>query len=232
VECPRGGAAGQRARARYLLAYILRRRLWRVAGFFTTVGLGYAGNVVLTHAQLDRAKSLRGSLRRHAGRIRARWNALGTPWKFLCVAAAIGAQLALFPVLSEYVVLIPIGFMIPLVASGSRRSYAWVADSIFAATYKRYFGATHRAAARRLRTVRILQALRGGMRLLRMRYLAAWRLWKYDPRYRDPSGELWVSVFEPIRLWRARKLDGYIGRPLLGRRCAPGSGKSSHGANL
>ena len=41
----------------------------------------------------------------------------------------------------------------------------------------------------------------------------------YDPGYRDPSGELWVSVFEPARLWRQRKLDVYIGRPLFaGRR--------------
>jgi hypothetical protein len=51
-----------------------------------------------------------------------------------------------------------------------------------------------------------------------MRYLAAWRLWKYDPCYRDPSGELWVSVFEPVRLWRARKLDLYIGHPLFAGR--------------
>jgi hypothetical protein len=212
-----------------ILAYVLRRRIWRLAGFFSTVGLGYAGNVVLTHAQLERAKGLRGRLRRHAGQALAHWNALATPWKFLCVAAAIAIQLTLFPIISEYIVLIPIGFMIPFVAQGSRRLSAWVADSIFAATYRRYFGATHRAAARKLRTVSMLHALRGGVRLLRMRYLAAWRLWKYDPRYRDPSGELWVSVFEPIRLWRARKLDCYISRPLLGRRCGPGSAKPFRG---
>ena len=59
---------------------------------------------------------------------------------------------------------------------------------------------------------------RGAVRLGRMRYLTAWRLWKYDPQYRDPSGELWVSFFEPLRLWNERKLDLYIGRPLLARR--------------
>ena len=40
----------------------------------------------------------------------------------------------------------------------------------------------------------------------------------YDPGHRDSSGELWVSVFEPVRLWRERKLDVYIGRPLFAGR--------------
>jgi hypothetical protein len=201
-----------------VLAYVLRRRIWRIAGFFTTVGLGYSGSVVLTHARLERARGWRGTLRRHTSRMRQRWIALGTPWKLLCVAAAIATQIALFPVASQYVLLIPIGFMIPLVAHATRRLYAWGADSIFAATYRRYLGAAHRTAARKLRTLAPLNALHAGMRLLRMRYLAAWRLWKYDPRYRDASGELWVSFFEPVRLWRARKLDCYIGRPLFARR--------------
>jgi len=206
-----------------VLAYILRRRIWRIAGFFTTVGLGYSGNVVLTQAQLERAKGWRGTLRRHATHMRQRWNALGTPWKFLCVAAVAAMQIVFFPVVSEYVLLIPIGFMIPLVAHGTRRLYAGLADSIFAATYRRYFGSTHRAAARRLRTLAPLHAARGGVRLMRMRYRAGWRLWKYDRCYRDPSGELWVGVFEPVRLWRARKLDLYIGHPLFARRRGPRS---------
>jgi len=201
-----------------VLAYVLRRRIWRIAGFFTTVGLGYSGNVVLTQAQLERAKGWRGTFRKYAGRMRNRWNALGATWKFLCVAAMIAAQIALLPVISQYVLLIPIGFMIPLMAHGARRFYAWMADSMFAASYRRYLGSTHRTASRKLRTLAPLHGLRGGMRLMRMRYLAAWRLWKYDPRYRDPSGELWVSLFEPIRLWRERKLDLYIGRPLFARR--------------
>ena len=60
--------------------------------------------------------------------------------------------------------------------------------------------------------------MRGGIRLIRMRYLCAWRLWKYDPRYRDLTGELWVSVLEPVRLWKERKLDRYVGRPLFARK--------------
>src|SRR5262249_50632635 len=133
-----------------VLAYVLRRRIWRIAAFFTSVGLGYSGNVVLTHARLERARGWRRILRGYRARVRARWRPLATPWKFACVAAVIVLQIWLFPVLSDYVLLIPIGFMIPLVAQGMRRLYAWLADSIFAATYRRYLGRTHRAAARKL----------------------------------------------------------------------------------
>jgi hypothetical protein len=198
-----------------VLAYVLRRRIRRGVSFFTAIGLGYSGHVILTHAQLERAKGWHGIFRKYATRMRNDWRALGTTWKFLCVAVMITTQIALLPVISQYVLLIPIGFMIPIVANAIRRIYAWAADSIFGATYRRYFGSTHRAALRKLRTLAPVHGLRGGVRLIRMRYLAAWRLWKYDPQYRDPSGELWVSVFEPIRLWRERKLDLYIGRPLL-----------------
>jgi hypothetical protein len=204
-----------------VLAYVLRRRIWRMTSFFTTIGLGYSGNVVLTQAQLKRAKGWHGTFRKYTTRMRKDWNALGTTWKCLGVAVLIATQIALLPVISQYVLLIPIGFMIPVVANGARRFYAWMADSIFGATYWRYFGSTHRAALRKARTLALLHGLRGGVRLIRMRYLSAWRLWKYDPQYRDPSGELWVSLFEPIRLWRERKLDLYIGRPLFaGKRAA------------
>ena len=30
-----------------VLAYVLRRRIWRIAGFFTTVGLGYSGSALV-----------------------------------------------------------------------------------------------------------------------------------------------------------------------------------------
>ena len=92
-----------------VLAYVLRGKYRRIAAFFTTVGLGYSGNVVLTHAQLERARGWRGTLRRQTGRMRQRWNALATPWKLACVAGVVALQIWLFPVLSEYVVLIPIG---------------------------------------------------------------------------------------------------------------------------
>ena len=201
-----------------VVAFVLRRRIWRLASLFTTVGLGYSGNVILTHAQLERARGWRGTFRRHVTGLRNRWHGLPTVWKCVIVALLIAMQVGLLPVVSEYILLIPIGFMIPLVANGGRRFYAWLADSIFAASYRRYLGPRHRALLRRFNTLAPVGMARGAVRLGRMRYLTAWRLWKYDPQYRDPSGELWVSFFEPLRLWNERKLDLYIGRPLLARR--------------
>ena len=59
----------------------------------------------------------------------------------------------------------------------------------------------------------------GWVRLARIRYLCAWRLWKYDPRYRRPeTGKREVSFIEPMRLWWRGELDEYLGRPLLGSR--------------
>jgi hypothetical protein len=46
-----------------------------------------------------------------------------------------------------------------------------------------------------------LRQLAGAARLWRIRYVCAWRLWKYDVRYRDPeTGHRMVSVREPLRL--------------------------------
>jgi len=45
---------------------------------------------------------------------------------------------------------------------------------------------------------------------------SAWRLWKYDPRYRHAAtGRHKVSFIEPVRLFWRGELDGYVGRPLL-----------------
>ena len=175
---------------------------------------------------MKRAKGWHGIFRRGIMRLRRRWNSLATTWKCLVVALLIAAQIALLPVLSQYVLLIPIGFLIPIVANATRRTYAWMADSLIWVTYRRYCGPVHRAAVRKARTLAILRVMRGGVRLIRMRYLCAWRLWKYDPRYRDPTGELWVSVLEPVRLWRERKLDRYVGRPLLAHKQAQHASRS------
>jgi hypothetical protein len=55
----------------------------------------------------------------------------------------------------------------------------------------------------------------GAVRLARTRYLRAWRLWRYDPRYRRAaSGKQIISFIEPVRLWWRGELDDYVGRPL------------------
>ena len=58
-------------------------------------------DVILTNAQMGRAKGWQGTFRKHATRMRNGWNALGTTWKFTCVAGMIAIQIALLPVISD-----------------------------------------------------------------------------------------------------------------------------------
>jgi hypothetical protein len=56
----------------------------------------------------------------------------------------------------------------------------------------------------------------GAARIARLRYLCAWRTWKYEPHYRHAAtNERVVSFAEPLRLWWRGELDRYVGRPLL-----------------
>ena len=90
------------------------------------------------------------------------------------------------------------------------------ADLLFGTWYWRTFGRLHRAALAALKALPGWRQLAGAMRLWRIRYLCAWRVWKYDPRYRRAeAGGRMISFAEPMRLWWRGDLDRYIGRPLL-----------------
>jgi len=207
-----------------LIALIARRRVWRATSVLTEIGFGYAGRVFLAEPRIREAHGWRQRLRLAVARMRRGWMALPTGVKFTLVVVLIVAQLAVLPVAADFLVLFPIGFMIPVIAAGVRRIYSWAGDLVFAKMYWRYCGRAHYAtvnACGRFVPVRVVGRAAG---LLRLRYLTAWRLWKYDPRYRDESGELRVSFLEPGRLLRQGKLDVYRGRPLLcGKRCPPES---------
>lgn len=201
--------------AQGVVALIARRRAWRVTSILTAVGFGYMGRVFLSEPRIREAHGWRERFRIATARLRRWWAGLSTGMKFGVVAALILAQLAVLPTAAEYLVLFPVGFMIPVIASGMRKLYSWAGDLVLGSAYWRYCGRAHRAVVRACGRVMPVRAANRAMRLLRLRYLTAWRLWKYDPRYRDESGELWVSFLEPIRLWRKGELDVYIGRPLL-----------------
>jgi hypothetical protein len=198
-----------------LVAVIARRRAWRVTSFLTSIGFGYASRVVLSANDSRRLQGWRERVRGATARVRRRWLALPTGQKFLVAAVLVIAQLAFLPAAAEYLVLFPVGFMIRPIVLGVRRAYSWVGDLMFAKAYWTYCGRAHHAVVRRCERVVPVRAVTGASRLLRLQYLTAWRLWKYQPRYRDESGELWVSVAEPFRLWKNHKLDIYIGHPLL-----------------
>jgi hypothetical protein len=112
-------------------------------------------------------------------------------------------------------ILFPIAFLVPVV----RRIWVRAADIALGSWYWRAFGRTHRAAIARLRAMAGVREVVGAVRLARIRYLRAWRLWRYDPRYRrTASGKHIISLIEPVRLWWRGELDDYVGRPLL---CGP-----------
>jgi len=188
------------------------RRLSRLGSAVTGVGLGYAASVVLSDANVSKARGWRGKLQSAVQVTRERWQALPLGLKLAIVIALIASQVYLHVAL----IVFPIAFLVPVV----RRLWIRAADAVFGSWYWKTFGGMHRSVATAMSALPGVRQILGGMRLTRLRYLSAWRLWKYDPRYRDPeNGGRRVSLVEPLRLWRRGELDGYVGHPLLyGRR--------------
>lgn len=184
------------------------RRLSRIATAIMGVGLGYAGGVVLSDVGLRRAQGWSGKLRLLLATLRNRWLGLHLAWKLAIVAALIASQVYLHFLL----ILFPIAFLVPVV----RRLWVQAADLAVGRWYWTHFGRAHRAIVAFLRRLPGVRHFIGWSRLTRIRYLRAWRLWKYDPRYRCPeTGKHEVSFIEPVRLWWRGELDGYVGRHLL-----------------
>jgi hypothetical protein len=188
------------------------RRLSRVASVVTGVGLGYAASVVVSDSAVEKARGWRGKLQVAIRVAREKWHDLALVFKLAVVAGLITSQIYLHFLL----VIFPIAFLVPVM----RNLWVRVADLVFGAWYWRTFGNAHRATVATFRELPLVRPFTEGIRLLRLRYLCAWRLWRYHPRYRDPSTSARsVSLIEPVRLWWRGELDGYRGRPLLsGRR--------------
>ena len=193
------------------------RRFSRVFAGATGVGLGYAASVIVSDATVDRARGLRGKLQAAVQTARAKWQATPIWGKILMVAALIASQIYLHVVL----VIFPIAFLVPVV----RRLGVRIADGVIGNWYWKTFGSTHRSLVIGVRRLPLVGPLTAAQRLLRLRYLSAWRLWRHHPRYRDPAtGRRQKSLVEPLRLWWRGELDVYVGRPLLAgpqRGCAP-----------
>jgi len=190
------------------------RRLSRIAGAATGVGLGYAASVVVSDVTVSRARGWRGKAHAGVQVARQKWHDLPLLAKLLAVVALIASQVYLHVAL----ILFPIAFLVPVV----RRLWVGAADVLFGKWYWRTFGSLHRAAAAMMRSVPGVRSIMQGCGVARLRYLCAWRLWRYDPRYRDPAnGGRHISFIEPVRLWWRGELDGYVGRPLLAGSRAP-----------
>lgn len=187
------------------------RRLSRVSVSLTSVGLSYSGGLLLSEPHLAKARGWTGALKRAVAEARGRWLRLPLVGKCAVVATLIASQLYLHSVL----IVFPIAFLVPVV----RRIWVQTADLAFGKWYWKTLGHAHRAVVGGLRRMPVVREIIGGTRLVRLRYLCAWRLWKYDPRYRRIDGRTRrVSFIEPFRLWGRRELDRYVDRPLLGGR--------------
>lgn len=187
------------------------RRLSRLATVFTGVGLGYAASVVVSDNTVGKARGLRGKLQMAIRVAREKWQNLPLLAKLLIVAGLIASQIYLHFLL----VVFPIAFLVPVV----RKLWVRGADVVFGSWYWKTFGNTHRSAVATMRRLPLVRPITEGFRLLRLRYLYAWRLWRYDPRYRDPETNVrYINLVEPLRLWWRGELDGYVGRPLLAGR--------------
>ncbi len=187
------------------------RRLSRLATVFTGVGLGYAASVVVSDSTVGKARGWRGKLQAAIRTAREKWQNLPLVVKLLIVVGLIASQIYLH----FFLVVFPIAFLVPVV----RKLWIRAADAVFGSWYWKTFGNAHRSTMSVMRRLPFVRPITEGFRLLRLRYLYAWRLWRYDPRYRDPeSSARRVSLIEPIRLWWRGELDGYVGRPLLSGR--------------
>ncbi|MBN8912303.1 MAG: hypothetical protein J0H65_09665 [Rhizobiales bacterium] len=192
------------------------RRLSRIGSAVTGVGLGYAASVVVSEDTVSKARGWRGKLQAVLKVARDWWQDLHLFWKLVIVLALIASQVYLHVAL----IVFPIAFLVPVV----RRLWVGTADMLFGKWYWKTFGRLHRATVTVLRTLPGVRQMMQGGRLLRLRYLAAWRLWRYDPRYRKmENGARHVSLVEPFRLWWRGELDGYVGRPLLSGARQPAS---------
>jgi len=184
------------------------RRLSRLMTATTSVSLGYAAGVVASDSAVEKARGWRGKLHGAAEITRTRWQELPLIAKLLAVGGLVASQVYLHFLL----IIFPIAFLVPVV----RRLWVRGIDVLFGSWYWKTFGSIHRAVVARLEALPLVSPAMAGVRLLRLRYLCAWRLWRYHPRYRDPaSNARAVDLVEPLRLWWRGELDAYVGRPLL-----------------
>lgn len=184
------------------------RRLSRLGSVMTGVGLGYAAGVVASDVAVSRARGWRANLRAAIQTTRTTWESLPLAVKIAIVVALIASQVYLHVAL----IVFPIAFLVPVV----RRIWVRAADAVFGSWYWKTFGKWHRSMTSGLRSLPGVRLVVDGCRLFRLRYLTAWRLWRYHPKYRDAvTGRRRTSFMEPLRLFWNGELDGYRGRPLL-----------------
>ncbi|RJR13356.1 hypothetical protein C4585_02245 [Candidatus Parcubacteria bacterium] len=200
---------------RQIALLFISRRAWATVSALASVGLWYALRVFLSDEHMKKFHGWRERFRQLLARASGWWNGLGTWKKIGLIVSIIYLQIVLLPVVSEYIVLFPVRTVATILINIAKRVYGTLGETIFGALYRKYFGKIHNKVVHRARAIWVIQTVRGSRRYIRLQNLTAWRIWMYDPRYRDGSGKRWRSLIEPVRLWRRGELEKYRRRPLL-----------------
>ncbi len=198
-----------------MISPFLRRQAMKLTAFFGGIGVGYASSVILTDDQLKRVHTRRGRFRARITRLRKSWLALPLAWKFGAVAGLIALQVILVPAVAKWIVFFPVGFMVPLLLTAKQFIAVRLIDTTVGRVYRKYFGTWHRQTVTKAKSVPVVKQARGGVLLVRLQYLTAWRMWKHEPCYRTARGRRRISLFEPVRLWWRGELNRYVGKPLF-----------------
>lgn len=190
------------------------RRLGKVAVALASVGLVYAGGIIMNDEAIAKAHGWRDKLKAAITVARNWWHDLHVGWKLTAVALLIASQVYLHFLL----ILFPVAFLVPFV----RQLWVQAIDIVFGGWYRSTHAARYEALKARFKALPGCRQVVGWMRITRLRYLCAWRLWKYDPHYLRPGSHRHaISIVEPMRLWWRGELDRYVGHPLL---AGPGRG--------
>jgi hypothetical protein len=206
--------------AEAVLALAFRRRFTRVlTSIITAVNVVYVSHIFLNDRQVRTAIGWREKLRlvgrKFATNLRDLWLKLPFAGKIVVVVLAIWAQIHFLPNFAAWIVLFPVAFLIPPLQWAWRTLSSLVVDNLFGDWYWQKYAKKHRSFMGWIKSIPVLREVRGGWRMTRLRYITAWRMWRYEECYRIAKSERRrISLFEPIRLWWLGELDRYIGRHL------------------
>lgn len=190
------------------------RRLLRTVSFVTLGGIGLT-YFVTNPKQLRTVRGWKGRLLSYWLQFREWWARQKFVTKLAITLILIGAQLPflLIPLL------FPVGFLIAGTANVLRRIHLYLLDERLGGLYWQRLRAFNRTLVLFLRTIPGVSPVFDFIRSQRLSFRCGWRLWKYDPRFRDPFKTRRHHPIEGrlrlIKAWHQGEWRKYHGRPLL-----------------
>ncbi|MFZ2887219.1 MAG: hypothetical protein WA021_05365 [Minisyncoccia bacterium] len=166
---------------RTVLYQIGWRRIMRPLTLITMGGIGLT-YLVTNPKRLKKIRGWKGRIIARAAQIQEWWYGRHFVMKVIIVIGLIALQVSVH----WWLLLFPVGFLITAIAEMFRRGQLMVADEIFGKVYWTRFRAFHTRIMRYLRSVPFVGKAIAGARSLKLMFKCGWRLWRYDPRFRDP----------------------------------------------